>query len=958
MVLITLTQPLIVGGTTFDMEGPDGAPIQREVTKEDMLSRMDGINYLAITTRDMIPHLESLLEWKDLKGVSSSAVAVEDIYAAFSAPDNASSIHAFLRNASAREPMFKYLLLAGDTELVPTRHIYTYLSQYDSNAKNTAASDVYYSGLETTWDENGDGKYGEWDGEVDFTPELYVGRFPASDGNQLDLMVQRTLTYEVSPGNGWTGSMLLVDGLFGYPNEGPDNPHTPLDEGYGWWEDNGYEVSLALEKIIPQDMDIRRLNDFPHIEGGAPDSYVIGEDTLDQSGFRNALGQNPGLVNAVTHAGIRYGEQLMAYATDGVNQGWSRVLNCTQDIPVLNNDKPFFMYVSSCSILDFSREEDNDFETMLYEGNAGAVGLVGASGWTYRGELYDTQNDQEYSLGNWWINQRFWNNVFNGQMRSMGQALYETKRDYHSYMESTPHGLGAIDYFNFLRGNIVSYNLMGDPETPLWTAEPVPVAVEIPQIFSHFTAVPVNVTVPEGFQGLVKVTVHTDNGCHTQFGEGGIISVPVPSGSLSNLSQVEVVVEGTNVLPVHYSVPIQNAPDLTVDPDAFQIDGHLLTGMVHNVGKGDAGNVEVSASWTNDTGSGELPGAFLGEVKSGADYPFTLNISRLPPGSDLEVSVSSGLPRFDINTSNNQATFHYAYNLPPRVDTSSLGFAQDPDDPASYILDLGSLVDDPDSEGFTFRLEPSDYGDVLVILKGDDLHIQGISSDWTGHANIRLSVSDGYNTVGFWVNITHSTLVGEGKPNHPPVLPDWEDQTAVVGKEFRFLLNAHDPDGDVVHYSLDVAWASVDSATGELVFTPVDDQVGMRIITVTASDGKNDTSQEMAVWVDAQGVVSRDDTDDSALSTAVILSAVIAVLVFVLIMQFLNRKRSAEGDETEKDPGSGPGERIGKGKGKSAGKGSEKGKGKSAGKGSGKGKGKSAGNGTDKKPPRPGGRRL
>ncbi len=35
--------------------------------------------------------------------------------------------------------------------------------------------------------------------EISWIPEVYVGRFPANDANELEIMVNRTLKYEKSP---------------------------------------------------------------------------------------------------------------------------------------------------------------------------------------------------------------------------------------------------------------------------------------------------------------------------------------------------------------------------------------------------------------------------------------------------------------------------------------------------------------------------------------------------------------------------------------------------------------------------------------------------------------------------------------------------------------------------------------------------------------------------------------
>ncbi|MEQ8848700.1 peroxidase family protein [Botrimarina sp.] len=82
-------------------------------------------------------------------------------------------------------------------------------------------------------------------------------------------------------------------------------------------------------------------------------------------------------------------------------------------------------------------------------------------------------------------------------------------------------------------------------------------------------------------------------------------------------------------------------------------------------------------------------------------------------------------------------------------------------------------------------------------------------------------------------------------PNRAPVFPSIADQTAVPGDVVTLDLAAVDPDGDEVVYSLAPIQGgpNVALAGGQLVLSPTPSQVGSYQISVTASDGVDETTR-------------------------------------------------------------------------------------------------------------------
>ncbi|HEC40857.1 hypothetical protein LCGC14_0677490 [marine sediment metagenome] len=112
-------------------------------------------------------------------------------------------------------------------------------------------TDYYYADFTGSWDSDGDGKWGENSSrnvygvdEIEWIPEVYVGRFPASNANELEVMVNKTVPYESNPfiGN-WMNRMLLTGAI-------SDIVHS---------EDEAVLTTYIWSNYIPNDMEFTHL---------------------------------------------------------------------------------------------------------------------------------------------------------------------------------------------------------------------------------------------------------------------------------------------------------------------------------------------------------------------------------------------------------------------------------------------------------------------------------------------------------------------------------------------------------------------------------------------------------------------------------------------------------------------------------------------------------------------------
>lgn len=109
--------------------------------------------------------------------------------------DSAAMIRNYIKYAY-NELGTKWVLLGGDTNIIPVRVLYASLSRSDGGYKNNyIESDIYYSNLNGSFNENLNEYWGD-ENEIDRTTHVIVGRFPVQNETELNNIVRKTLLYE------------------------------------------------------------------------------------------------------------------------------------------------------------------------------------------------------------------------------------------------------------------------------------------------------------------------------------------------------------------------------------------------------------------------------------------------------------------------------------------------------------------------------------------------------------------------------------------------------------------------------------------------------------------------------------------------------------------------------------------------------------------------------------------
>lgn len=151
------------------------------------------VQMIIVTDSAFTRHLAPFVKWKMLKGIRSTVICRKTGPADTVYHDLKKRISEVWFNSVASGNPVQYLLIVGDPAIIPTAKV------------TMNVSDLYY---------------GEFDGEGDYIPELFIGRLPVSDTTQLKGMVKKIIDYETwnyRPANDfWSGALATAGNAPGF----------------------------------------------------------------------------------------------------------------------------------------------------------------------------------------------------------------------------------------------------------------------------------------------------------------------------------------------------------------------------------------------------------------------------------------------------------------------------------------------------------------------------------------------------------------------------------------------------------------------------------------------------------------------------------------------------------------------------------------------------------------------
>ncbi|MCD4847632.1 MAG: T9SS type A sorting domain-containing protein [Candidatus Aegiribacteria sp.] len=175
----------------------------------------DGASWLVLADPIYETMLEPLVAHRDITTGCADYVSLDWIYANYTGYDTQEQIRNYLIDRFENHGLI-YVLIVGDYG--PT----TRISDLTLSGQHLdSVTDLYYSDLDGTWDNDGDHQYGEYSDGLDYYSDIYVGRFSSEVDYRIEAMINRTLAYEQTPTAGdWNKTALLIGALLWPPYGG------------------------------------------------------------------------------------------------------------------------------------------------------------------------------------------------------------------------------------------------------------------------------------------------------------------------------------------------------------------------------------------------------------------------------------------------------------------------------------------------------------------------------------------------------------------------------------------------------------------------------------------------------------------------------------------------------------------------------------------------------------------
>jgi hypothetical protein len=383
------------------------------------------VAYLVIADSSLAASFEPLIEWKMKKGVTAALVTLDEIEAAYAGADVQERIRNCIGDYNSTRGTV-WVLLGGDTEFIPERRLYVGLSD-----KPYIPADLYYADLDGTWNDDGDLRWGEVPADgVDMYADVYLGRAPVSTPAEVDVFVDKVLTYEGAygpPGDHLKHMMFAAEILWGDLGDPSDPEYT----------DGGGSKDIIEASCVPGGFTVEKLYESLY--------------NLSQDAVVTALNEGRGMVNVNCHGevtGISLGDESLPV---------SSVMNLTC------GSAYGLLYATSCMVGAY---EQNSIGEAWVRSPAGGGFFIGNSryGWGVPGAPGQGPSDH--------YDQSFFETVFIMGLNSLGKAHAYAK---HEYVAESRYD----DYYRYV---MYGLNLFGDPETPLWTDQPAELTVQFPAV--------------------------------------------------------------------------------------------------------------------------------------------------------------------------------------------------------------------------------------------------------------------------------------------------------------------------------------------------------------------------------------------------------------------------------------------------------------------------------------------
>jgi hypothetical protein len=547
--------------------------------------RDDSYQILIITPQSLEGQYAQLRFMYLQRGLKSETVTTEWIESNMPGQDMPEQIRNYIIQEYQGHSI-EYVILGGDAELVPYRGFWAYVISGSGYEDYGIPADVYYSGLDGTWNDNGNAKWAE-PGEDDLLPDVAVARLPVDNVVELQKILHKSISYQDTPVLGELNKPLLAgENLYANPlTWGSDY----LKLLIGYHEDNGY-----VTNGIQDSSNILTMYD--------EDSEWSGNDLMLR------INQGRSFIHHSGHANETYVMKLDI--SDITNSNFSQVNGI--------NHNYTFVYTHGCLDGAFDVNECIGEAMVLIDNFAAAGAFNSRYGWFNEGQ---TEGPSAH------LHREFVDALYDKHESRIGEAHRLSKVETAPWVNAPGQWEEGA-----LRWCFYCCNILGDPVLSVYTDEPADFNIDYPEeITLGENSVTVTVTndgQPVAGMSCVIMAGMGMVGCKTTDSTGQAV-IDIQAG-FNGFTTADLVVSGYNRPPVHNQMSIltqinESSSDkgsLDIIPNPF----HEILTISYSLETGSTGTLSIYNAM------GQLMKSIPAQEKTAGKYLIHIDAGNWPAG--------------------------------------------------------------------------------------------------------------------------------------------------------------------------------------------------------------------------------------------------------------------------------------------------------------------------------------
>ena len=619
-----------------------------------------------IITRAALTNAFKPLQTSRASRFTTDMLTVESITNTYSGTDAQAKIRACIQYYVSNNATL-YVVLGGDNTIVPSRGCWV---DVDGETETAMPTDLYYSGLNGTWNSDGDSNYGETTDGVDMAWDVVVARIPVRTAAHATAYVDKLLAFESNP-HRFDGKMLL-GGMYAWDTytgtSRPSDNCTNSDHH----ADFRYTAHTSVSDSEMWDRRLYRDGILPY--WSASNSIALFCDTLttwDTTFGSGNYAQNA--TNVKNKFNMGWFHMFFSGHGDTTLLGLETGSFSTTEAAAMTNTI-VFAYTDACLTGGFDQGEPSLSEAFLRNANGGALIYMGCSryGW---GSPDETPASNTSDGGPSTIyGYKFYKRMHETTGRTIGTAFAMHKADMIS-------ASGTDDCERWIQFGM---NLQGDPVLSLEPIGDQPPAIQPVQAQSVTVgqALSFSVTSTDGDGDTMRLTASGLPAGATFAGATGTVSIsstfnwtPAATGSYS-VTFFAGDKDGTNSTVAGITVNPRAKPSLSTTPAGASVNAVVSNSFTLTVQAAEADGDTVSvgalslpawASFAGATGAAPVQVSMTGTPTVTGTYSAVFRAADADGAatSTVQIVVTEAPSVIDIGGYTlTQANAAYEYTLP------------------------------------------------------------------------------------------------------------------------------------------------------------------------------------------------------------------------------------------------------------------------------------------------------